>query len=105
MNLNWPVESRAITIATYVKDRDQLLEADTNSPGNEYVVKREQEYFTQGAEYVIMKIDHAVVAKDTSGRESVAASQRKLEGYLVDLDNRPIAHLSPGMWWWVWLRW
>ena len=103
------MESRAVTIATFVKDRDQLLEEDTNSPDDEYILKREQDYFTQGPEYVVLKVDHAVVASDPSGRERLAASQRKLKGFLVDLDNKPIAHLSPGMCVgvacvvWVWL--
>lgn len=105
MDLSWPVESRAITIATYIKDRDQLLEEDTNSPEDEYVLKREQNYFTQGAEYIVMKVDHAVVAHDSSGRERLAASQRKLKGYLVDLNNRPVVYLSPGMCMYVCVVW
>lgn len=103
MDLSWPVESRAITIATFIKDRDQLLEENTNSPKDEYVLKREQDYFTQGAEYVVMKLDHAVVAQDSSGRETLAASQRKLKGYLLDINNRPIMSLSSGTC--VWLLW
>ena len=45
----------------------------------------------------MVKVDHAVVAglfTDARGRESLAASQRQITGYLVDSDGNVIKQVS-----------
>ena len=43
----YPTESKAVTIATFSKDRVQEQVLDTNTPADEYVTRRETQYFTQ----------------------------------------------------------
>lgn len=45
-----------------------------------------------------MKVDHGVVATkftDESGRERLAASQRQMIGYLVDINGNIMSKFSP----------
>lgn len=98
--LNWPVEGRAVTITTFVKDRVQKSHLQTNSPQDEYDSVSDDHYFTLGSEYVIMKVDHAVVASlftDHKGIEKLAASKRMMKGYLLNHNGDVIKELSvPG---------
>ena len=98
--LVWPAEGRAVTLTTFAKDRVQLLNVSTNSPLDEYETVRETQYFTQGPEYAVLKVDHAVVASlftDSRGRERLAASKRKMQGYLVNSSGQVMRQISiPG---------
>ena len=49
-------ESRAVTITTFAKDRLQHLQNNSNSPQDEYELVEEKRYFTQGPEYVVIKV-------------------------------------------------
>lgn len=98
--LVWPVEGRAVTLTTFAKDRVQRLNVSTNSPRDEYEIVKETQYFTQGPEYAVLKVDHAVVASlftDDKGTERLAASKRKMKGYLVNSKSRVVREISvPG---------
>jgi hypothetical protein len=99
-DLNWPIESRAVTITSLSKDRVQEQVSDTNSGADEYVTKMESQYFTQSPERVVVKVDHAVVAglfTNERGGEVLAASQRQITGHLVDPAGNIIRQVSaPG---------
>lgn len=88
--LAWPAEGRAVTLTTFAKDRIQRMENITNSPRDNYELVEEIQYFTQGPEYVVLKVDHSVAASmftDSRGRERLAASKRKMLGYLMSSEG------------------
>jgi hypothetical protein len=93
--LNWPIESQAITITTFV--RDKFVQA-TDDPLQNDVVK-EDRYFTIAPENVIIKVDHAIIASHFSkqGYGSIAASTRQMKGYLLYTNGTYFRELSvPG---------
>ena len=45
-----------MTITTFAKDRLQHLQNSSNSPQDEYELVEEKSYFTQGPEYVVIKV-------------------------------------------------
>ncbi|KAL5496680.1 hypothetical protein EMCRGX_G013018 [Ephydatia muelleri] len=92
MSLNGPVETRAVTIATFIKERKQMLTNSTNS--DHYGTYSEEQYYTKGPEYVVLKIDHAITASDSSGKIFLRASHRKLTGYLMDINGNPVRQLN-----------
>ena len=55
-SLSFVPESRAMTITTFAKDRLQHLQNSSNSPHDEYELVEEKSYFTQGPEYVVIKV-------------------------------------------------
>ena len=88
--LSWPAEGRAVTLTTFAKDRIQRMDTITNTPRDEYNIVEEIKYFTQGPEYAVLKVDHSVAASlftDSRGGEKLAASKRKMLGYLVSNDG------------------
>lgn len=55
------------------------------------------EYFTVNPEYVLIKIDHTVVATkftDENGREALAASHRQMNGYLLSANGTKLRKLT-----------
>lgn len=98
--LNWPMEGRAVTIMTFGKDKVQRSIGQSNSPQDEYNIVKESHYYTQAPEYIIIKVDHAVVASrfiNHKGQEQLAASKRQMTGYLNNIDGKMIRKLSvPG---------
>lgn len=55
-----PVESRAVTITTYAKDRIQRRSNSSNSPRDEYELVQEKVYYTQAPESVVIKVSSVV---------------------------------------------
>ena len=51
-----PIESRAVTITTYAKDRIQRRSNSSNSPKDEYEQVQEKVYYTQAPESVVIKV-------------------------------------------------
>ena len=51
------IESHAVTITTFAKDRVQQRSTYSNSPLDEYQLKKEKTYFTQGPEFVVIKVN------------------------------------------------
>ena len=92
MFLNWPVESQAVTIATFIKERKQLLN-NTNGQ-NIYDTFSEEQYYTKHPEYVVVRIDHAITASSSSGSVFLTASHRQLKGYLTDQNGNHIKLFS-----------
>lgn len=94
MALNWPVESQAVTIATFIKETEQKL----NSTNSQYVAYSKEQYYTKGPEHVVIKIDHAITASDAWGKVFLMASHRQLKGYLMDINGNPVRQLNSGQW-------
>ena len=95
--LNWPVESRSLSILTFAKDKLQAS-LSLSPDSDEFEGVNETQYFTLGPEHVLVKVDHAVVAsRFGSGRGQLAASKRQMIGYLLDSRGALIRKLSvPG---------
>ena len=93
--LNWPVESRSVTIMTFAKDK--LQQAMSKSPQKDnYEVVNETHYFTMGPENLIIKVDHTVVAT-RFGNQGLAASKRQMKGFLLNSNGTLNRQLSvPG---------
>ena len=47
LELNWPVEGRAVTITTFAKDKLQRSRPLSNSPADEYDLVNETHFYTQ----------------------------------------------------------
>ncbi|KAK2569056.1 P2X receptor E [Acropora cervicornis] len=78
--LSWPVESHTISLTTFAKDRWQMRNTSFSS--------MKSLYFTARPESMLVKIEHAVLAtKLFSGGTDLAASQRKMKGYLIADEN------------------
>ena len=50
------IESRAVTITTFAKDRIQRRSNSSNSPKDEYEQVQEKVYYTQAPESVVIKV-------------------------------------------------
>jgi hypothetical protein len=50
------LESRAVTITTFAKDRIQHLNHSSYSPKDEYEQVKEKVYYTQAPESVVIKV-------------------------------------------------
>lgn len=59
------VESRAVTITTFAKDRIQRRSNSSNSPKDEYELVQEKVYYTQAPESVVIKV-HVHVGMQSS---------------------------------------
>ena len=93
--LNWPVETRSLSIMTFAKDKLQVSVSESPQH-DEYKGVNESRYFTLGPEHVLIKVDHAIVAS-RFGSGQLAASKRQMIGYLLDSDGALIRKLSvPG---------
>jgi hypothetical protein len=114
--MTWPWDSRAITVTTHAKDKLQQVvnsassdrdkqskdsideaQASFESTGTTYKDVKKTEYFTANPEYVLVKIDHSVVATkftDASGRESLACSHRKMVGHLYSCNGTRLRELN-----------
>lgn len=94
--LSWPVESRTISLTTFAKDRWQTRNASFSSMDNlQFKTIRENLYFTAWPESMLIKIEHAVLAtKFFGGGADLAASQRKMRGYLFGQDGKVLRSLS-----------
>ena len=110
--MTWPWDSRALTITTRAKDKWQRLHSSHVTEGNEdseraqksfqeegtiYEDISEEEYFTVNPEYVLLKVDHSVVATrftDERGQEALAASHRLMNGYLLNSDGSVIRQMT-----------
>ena len=58
-----------MTITTFAKDRLQHLQNSSNSPLDEYEVTEERSYFTQGPEYVVIKVHPHTQTQGKGGGE------------------------------------
>lgn len=89
-----------MTLTTFAKDKVQRMINYTNSAQDKYEEVQSIPYFTHGPEHVVLKVDHAVVASlftDSRGRESLAASKRKMQGYLLNNNGDVMRQISvPG---------
>ena len=92
MFLNWPVESQAVNIATFIKDRKQTW----NNTNSQFIQDSEEQYYTKSPEYVVVKISHAFTATDASGTVFLTLSNRKMVGYLTDINGNQIKQLNSG---------
>jgi len=92
LSLNWPVESKAVTIATYIKDRWEETGHDQSDP-EKFIIIREDSYFTKNPEHVVLKIEHSVVAF-SSFKDPYAASHRMMNGWLVSSDGKIMKQLN-----------
>ncbi len=54
------LESKAVTITTYAKDRIQERQESPDSPIDTFVTMKEMKYFTLGPEYVMIKVSQFV---------------------------------------------
>ncbi|XP_074638641.1 P2X receptor E-like isoform X1 [Acropora palmata] len=95
--LSWPVESHTISLTTFAKDRWQMRNTSFSSMSNptQFETIKESLYFTARPESMLVKIEHAVLAtKLFSGGTDLAASQRKMKGYLIGHDGKVLRSLS-----------
>lgn len=67
------------------------------SSGTTYQDVQTSEYFTVNPEYVLIKIDHTVVATkftDENGCEALAASHRQMNGFLLSANGTKLRKLT-----------
>ena len=70
-----------MTITTFAKDRLQHLQNSSNSPLDEYEVTEERSYFTQGPEYVVIKVHpHTQTSSIQGGRGVGGELKREIHG-------------------------
>ena len=96
-----------------------MRQESLETSGTTYQDVQMSEYFTVNPEYVLIKIDHTVVATkftDENGHEALAASHRQMNGYLLSANGTKLRKLTgqdgkPDKvrwcgcgWVWVWVR-
>jgi len=95
LSLYWPVESHAVTIASYMKERweKQICDQSTYDFAEKhtaYVHEWERDFYTIHPENALIKIEHSIKA---DGGE-FSASHRMMDGKLVDKKGNTIKELK-----------
>eukprot|EP00794_Sanderia_malayensis_P018094 gene18094-19901_t len=84
--LNWPVESRAVNLATFIIERWEETGHMENK--EDFSIVRSDKYFTLHPEHVLLKIEHSIAALAHSDNDaSFTASRKMMKGKIVDKDG------------------
>ncbi len=78
-------------------DARKVRQESLETSGTTYQDVQTSEYFTVNPEYVLIKIDHTVVATkftDENGREALAASHRQMNGFLLSANGSKLRKLT-----------
>jgi len=93
LSLNWPVESKAVTISTFVKERyekQNLKDRLTVKNGATFKVVRESDYYSLNPEESLIKVEHSIMSSSTN----LSASHRMMTGGLYDVEGNIIKILN-----------
>ena len=74
-----------------------MRQESLETSGTTYQDVQTSEYFTVNPEYVLIKIDHTVVATkftDENGHEALAASHRRMNGFLLSANGSKLRKLT-----------
>ncbi|XP_002155519.1 P2X receptor E isoform X1 [Hydra vulgaris] len=96
LTLNWPVESKAVTIATFMKEIVQEKKCFTNSINDinfnthtDYSAISHSSYYPMYPEEALVKIEHSI-----STSSLFSASHRMMTGVLLGSDGHPLKFLN-----------
>lgn len=96
LSLNWPVESKAVTVASYVKERWEKQECNGNFMYDQtklhtpYTVVRENDFYSVNPENALIKIEHSISAVG----DQFSASHRMMNGVLLTKDGQILKKLN-----------
>eukprot|EP00117_Sycon_ciliatum_P014807 scpid69513/ scgid5034/ P2X receptor E len=105
--LSWPVESRTMTISTFVKDKWQVLHSgqqqqqhagngDVEEDG--FLTVTKESYYPLSPESLVLKVEHSFVAsrftKHGTGEEPLASPNRNMEGSLYAINGTRLKTIS-----------
>jgi len=96
LSMNWPIESRSVTLATFIKEKWQrpkdcqyALVYDPENPVK-YEDLRDVDYYAVNPEFALIKVEHSFTA--FSGQ--LTHSHRRMSGSLVDMNGNTIKRLN-----------
>ena len=96
LSLYWPVESRAVTITSYMKERfekQSVCDQPTYDYANQHTSFQhvwERDFYTVHPENALIKVEHSITA-DGGG---FSGSHRKMDGRLVDAKGKTLKKMK-----------